>query len=240
VAITAASNALGSTTDLLPIVEAARSVGALVYVDAVHFSAHRLNDVVGLGADFVVASAYKFFGPHTGVMWGRREHLDRLEAYRVIPAPASGPGKWETGTQAFESLVGVTAAVEYLAGLGTGDSRRERLESAFDAIKSHEDGLSDRFLSGISEIPGVTLHGPGAGQERVSTFAITLDSRSPQDTARELANRGIYTWAGHYYAVGVMEQLGLAESGGAVRIGFVHYTSGAEVDRVLSAIDEIS
>lgn len=240
VAVTAASNALGSVTDLVPIVEAARAVGALVYVDAVHFSAHRLNDVTALGADFVVASAYKFFGPHTGILWGRSEHLERLDAYRVVPAPATGPGKWETGTQAFESLVGVTAAVDYLAGLGAGTTRRERLESAFGAIRSHEDALTARFLAGVSEMPGVTVHGPSEGQERVSTFAVTVDGHSPQEVSDQLGRRGIYTWAGHYYAIGVMEQLELADSGGAVRIGFVHYTSDEEVDRVLSALDDIA
>jgi cysteine desulfurase family protein (TIGR01976 family) len=240
VAVTAASNALGSITDLDPIVQAARAVGALVYVDAVHFSAHRLNDVAALGADFVVASAYKFFGPHTGILWGRAEHLERLDAYKVVPAPSSGPGKWETGTQAFESLVGVTAAVDYLAGLGTGGSRRDRLESAFGAIRSHEDALSRRFMAGAAEIPGLTIHGPGDGEARVSTFAVTLDGRSPQEVSDQLGRRGIYTWAGHYYAIGVMEQLGLADTGGAVRIGFVHYTSEDEVDRVISALSDIA
>jgi cysteine desulfurase family protein (TIGR01976 family) len=240
VAVTAASNAIGSVSDLAPIVAAAHSVGALVYVDAVHYSAHRLNDVAALGADFLVASAYKFFGPHTGIMWGRQEHLERLEAYKVIPAPGSGPGKWETGTQAFESLVAVTAAVEYLASLGTGATRRERLEDAFAAIGRHEDRLTARFAGGLAELPGVTLHGPGPEEDRVSTFAVTVEGRTPQETARLLGERGIHTWSGDYYAIRVMEHLGLAETGGAVRIGFVHYTSEAEVDRVLQALDEIS
>jgi len=240
VAVTAASNALGSVTDLAPILAAARRIGALTFVDAVHFSAHRLSDVALLQPDFLVASAYKFFGPHTGILYGRRQHLESLAPYKVLPAPDSAPDRWETGTQSFESLVAVTAAVEHLAALGEGAGRRSRLESAFAAIRTHEEGLSTRFLSGIAEMPSVRLYGPSeVGELRVSTFAVDVVGMSPQTVAAELARRGIYVWDGHYYAIGVMAQLGLRESGGLVRVGFVHYSTTSEVDRVLEALETL-
>ena len=240
VAVTAASNALGSITDLEPIVKAATDAGALSYIDAVHFSAHRISDVGALQPDFLVASAYKFFGPHTGVLYGRSEHLERLSPYKVRPAPDTAPDRWETGTQSFESLVGVTAAVDYLASLGHGDSRRDRLESAFAAIRAHEDDLSTRFLSGVAEMPGVRLYGPpDAGDQRVSTFAVDVAGMTARQTAAEMGRRGIFVWYGHYYAVEAMRQLGLLDRGGLVRIGFVHYTTAAEVDRVLGVLEEL-
>lgn len=240
VAVTAASNALGSVTDLGPIVDAAHAAGAVVFVDAVHFSAHRLSNVHRLGADFLVASAYKFFGPHTGILYGTSDALQRFDPYKLVPAPDRAPDRWETGTQSFESLAGVAAAVDHLAGLGEGSTRRGRLESAFGAIRSHEDSLSERFMAGLAEISGVTLLGPGVdGPDRVPTFALTVDRMEAGEVSRRLADRGIYTWSGHYYATAVMEQLGLGDRGGAVRIGFVHYTSVPEVDRVLEALSDI-
>jgi cysteine desulfurase family protein (TIGR01976 family) len=241
VAVTAASNALGSVTDLAPIITAAHANGALVYVDAVHFSAHRLSDVKALEPDFLVASAYKFFGPHTGVLYGRREHLERLVPYKVRPAPETAPDRWETGTQAFESLVQVTAAIDYLANIGSGATRRSRLVDAFAQIRHHEDSLTTRFLSGLAEMPTVTLYGPAAaGDNRVSTFAIDVAGLHPRQVATSLGRQGIYVWDGDYYAVGVMQQLGVSDTGGLVRIGFVHYTSPEEVDRLLSALQELA
>ena len=243
VAVTAASNALGTVTPLTDIVEMAHRVGALVFVDAVHYSAHRISDVRALGADFLAASAYKFFGPHTGLLWGKGEHLDRLTPYKVVPAPGSGPGKWETGTQAFESLAGVGGAVDYLAALGNGATRRERLESAFEAIRAHEDSLAERFLAGIAEMPGVTVYGVADGarlDERAPTFAVDVAGVTAREAAAEMGRRGIFVWDGHYYAVAVMQRLDLAARGGLVRIGFVHYNTPEEVDRVLAALDDIS
>lgn len=241
VAMTAASNALGTVTDLAPVVAAAHAAGAVVFVDAVHYSAHRLSDVHALGTDFLVASAYKFFGPHTGMLYGTSDALDRFEPYKLVPAPDRSPDRWETGTQSFEALAGVTAAVDHLAGLGEGETRRERLQSAFTAIRGHEDSLSERFMAGLAEIPGVHLHGPGAGgPDRVATFAITVDGVDADEVSRRLGRRGIYTWSGHYYATTVMDRLGLSDRGGAVRIGFVHYTAVDEVDRVLEALSDIS
>jgi cysteine desulfurase family protein (TIGR01976 family) len=240
VAVTAASNALGSVTPLPAIVDLARRHGALVFVDAVHYSAHRLSDVSSLGADFLVASAYKFCGPHIGIMWGRSEHLEGIPAYKVVPAPSIGPGKWETGTQSFESLAGVTATVDYLASLGEGVTRRERLEGAFAAIRRHEEALAGRFLTGVAEMPDVTVYGvsdPGRLDDRVSTFAVEVAGVPPRRVAEELGRQGIFVWDGNYYAVGVMERLGMGDRGGLVRIGFVHYNTFEEVDRVLSALD---
>jgi cysteine desulfurase family protein (TIGR01976 family) len=241
VAVTAASNALGSVTDLEPIITAAHDNQALVYVDAVHFSAHRLSDVKRLGPDFLIASAYKFFGPHTGILFGKHEHLENLIPYKVRPAPQTAPDRWETGTQAFESLVQVTAAIDYLASLGSGATRRSRLEDAFARIRLHEDALATRFLSGLAEMPAITLYGPNSiGDHRVSTFAIDVQGIHSRDVAAALGEQGIYVWDGDYYAIGVMEQLGLSETGGLVRVGFVHYTSPEEVDRLLSALEALA
>lgn len=241
VAVTAASNALGSVTDLEPIIEAARGAGALTYVDAVHFSAHRLSRVGTLQPDFLVASAYKFFGPHTGLLYGKKEHLERLVPYKLEAAPDGAPDRWETGTQSYESLVAVTAAIDYLASLGEGMDRRERLESAFDAIRAHEDSLGTRFLSGLAEMPSIRLYGsPDVGEQRVSTFAVEVAGVTPRAVAAAMASRGIYIWHGHYYALGVMRQLGLLDKGGLARIGFVHYSTADEVDRVLEVLDEVS
>jgi len=239
VAVTAASNALGTVPPVRRVADLAHAAGALVYVDAVHHAPHRFIDVGALGADFLACSAYKFFGPHTGVLWGRGELLGTTEAYKVAPAPDAGPDKWETGTQSFESLAGVAAAVDYLAGLGDGNTRRERLQSAYATIRAHEEALAARFLEGIREIPGLRLYGladPGRLGERTPTFALSVEGLPPAEAARRLGEQGIYTWHGDYYAVGVMEHLGVAAGGGLLRIGFVHYNTTEEVDRVLGAL----
>ncbi len=241
VAVTCASNAVGTIVDVRRVVEIAHGAGALVYADAVHYAPHALVDVSATGVDFLAASSYKFFGPHTGLLYGRVDQLDRLDAYKVRPAPSSGPGKWETGTQSFESLAGVAAAVDYLAGLGAGGSRRERLAAAFGAVGEHERALSARFLAGLAEIPGVRLHGHAvAGAARTPTFAVAVEGVRPADVERRLGEQGIFVWSGHYYAVAVMERLGVLDEGGLVRIGFVHYNTVAEVDRVLDALTRLS
>jgi cysteine desulfurase family protein (TIGR01976 family) len=239
VAVTAASNALGTVPPVRRVADLAHAAGALVYVDAVHYAPHRLLDVAALGADFLVCSAYKFYGPHTGVLWGREVLLGQAEAYKVLPAPDAGPDKWETGTQSFESLAGVAAAVEYLASLGEGANRRERLRSGLAAARLHEEGLAARFLGGIAGMPWLRLYGlsdPGRLAERTPTFALSVEGMHPEEAARRLGEQGIYTWSGDYYAVGVMEHLGVAERGGLLRIGFVHYNTIEEVDRVLVAL----
>jgi len=239
-AITAASNAVGTITDLKTAVQMAHDAGALVYVDSVHYAPHGLLDVQALDCDFLACSVYKFFGPHTGVLFGKYNHMERLSAYKVRPAPANPPGKWETGTQSFESLAGVTAAVNYLAQIsGSEGSRRERLVSAMARIKQYEMGLSERFLKGTVEVPGLRVYGLTDIErlaQRTPTFAVSLKGYTPEEVATRLGEQGIFVWHGHYYAIAVMERLGLLDKGGLVRIGFVHYNTVEEVDRVLSAL----
>jgi len=243
VAVTMASNALGSMPPLRRIIAAAHEAGALVAVDAVHGTPHRTVDVRGLDCDVLTASAYKFFGPHTGVQFIRSDLLDAAEAYRVAPAPAAGPGKWESGTQSFESLAGLTAAVDYLAGLGTGEGRRPRLLDAMGRIAAHEADLAGRFLRGAAGIGGLRVYGvrdPELLEWRTPTFAVSVAGRHPDEVAAILAARGIFTWSGHYYAVEAMRHLGVLDEGGLVRIGFVHYTTRNEVDRVLDDLAAIA
>jgi cysteine desulfurase family protein (TIGR01976 family) len=240
VAMTHASNAVGTVTDPRPAIEAAHAVGALTYVDAVHYSPHGLLDVAALGTDFLAASAYKFFGPHTGCLYGRREVLESVEAYKIRPAPDVPPEKWETGTQSFESLAGVAAAVDYLASLGTGATRRDQLRSAMEAIGEYERSLSERFLNGIADISGVALYGRSVPDGRTPTFAVSVDGTHPDGVAETLGDQGIFVWSGDYYAVEVMRRLGVADQGGLVRIGFAHYNTAEEVDRVVAALGELT
>lgn len=239
VAVTAASNALGTLVDVAAAADAAHEVDALVFVDAVQYAPHGAIDVQAWDADFLVASAYKFFGPHTGILFGRRELLAELPAYKVRPAPDTGPGRWETGTQSFESLAGVTAAVDYLASHGHGPNRRSQLVGGFGAIGAHEQSLTERFLAGVAELPGVRLHGV-EGDGRTPTFAIDVAGRSARESAVELGRRGIFVSHGHYYAVEVMRSLGVLESGGLIRLGFVHYNTADEVDRVLEELGRLT
>lgn len=240
VAVCLASNALGSLVDVATITAAARSVGALVYVDAVHAGPHQLIDVGALDCDFLVASAYKFFGPHTGILYGKTEHLSALRAYKVRPAPSDPPEKWETGTQSFESLAGVTAAVDHIASLGKGDGR-DAVVSAFSAIGEYERSLGTRFLEGLADMPHVTLHGvPEMDDRRVTTFAVAVEGVHADRVAATMAERGIYVWSGHYYAVGVMDRLGVLDDGGLVRIGFCHYNTAEEVDRALEMLADLA
>lgn len=234
VAITHASNAFGTIPDVAAIARAAHSVGALVYVDAVHYAAHGPIDVRAMGADFLVASAYKFHGPHTGMLCGQRDFLEELEAYKVRPAPDHGAGKWETGTQSFESLAGVTAAVDYLAGLGAGATRRQRILDGHRRVHEYLSPLVDYFLANRGD--HVTLYGIDGGAGRTPTFAVNVDGMDARTVAARLAEDGLLVWDGHYYAVEPMRQVGLLESGGAVRIGFVHTTTAEEVDRLVDSL----
>lgn len=245
VAVTHASNALGTVVDVPRVVEAAHAVGARVFVDAVHYAPHRLVDVETNHCDFLVASAYKFFGPHTGFLYGRHDLLADLEAYKVRPAPTKPPGKWETGTQSFESLAGVTAAVDYLASLGSPStramSRRAAIRSSMEAIAGHERGLTEAFLSAVQGIDGVTVYGPTVpGANRTPTFAVDVAGLTAGEVERALGEQGIFVWSGHYYAVEVMRRLGVLEAGGLVRIGFVHYNTSEELARVVEALDDLA
>lgn len=234
VAVTGASNTFGTIVDIARVASAAHQVGALCFVDAVHMAPHLRIDAGTLGIDAVVCSAYKFFGPHVGSMWVRGELLAELEPYKVRPAPSDGPAKFETGTPSFALLAGYTAAVDYLASLGTGPDRGSRLYSAFAQIRGWEETLGRRFLDGIDR--RVALYGKASMEGRVSTFAVRVPGERPQDTAARLAKAGIYAWAGHNYAIEPVMRAGLMQGGGVVRIGFLHPNTEAEVDRVLEVL----
>ena len=239
VAFTHASNAVGTITPVAEIVRMAHGAGALTYVDAVHHTPHGLIDVAESGTDFLVASAYKWFGPHTGCLFGRNELLSELAPYKLRPAPVDAPDKWETGTQSFESLAGVAAAVDYIASMGEGVDRRERIISAYGNINEYETALTNRFLAGVEALPNITLFGRPSAEGRTATFAVDVAGVSPAAVANSLGDAGCFVWSGDYYAYEVMHRLGKAPEG-LVRIGFVHYNTEEEVDRVLKDLAEMS
>lgn len=245
VALGYASNAVGSIVDLAPMIASAQAVGALTYVDAVHFAPHGVIDVQALGCDFLACSAYKFSGPHLGILYGRRALLASLTAYKVRPSSAQPPGKWETGTQNTEAIAGLGACLAYLGGLGGVSvdpvTSRAALSRGLQRIVAHEQELSRRFLSGVAMIPGVRVHGiadPQRCHQRTPTFGLTFANGTPRQACERLAEQGIFVWDGHFYAQSLIEHLGLADSGGLLRIGFAHYTTPAEVDQVLAALRE--
>ena len=244
VAFTLASNALGTVTPAEEIVRKAHAAGVLAVGDAVHIAQHRALDVRPLDVDLLMCSPYKFFGPHMGVLFGKRKLLGELRPYKVRPSRNTVPERWETGTLPHESLAGLIAAVDYLGSLASsaGD-RRARVLAGVEAIRAYETELSLRFLSGVRGMDGVRLFGigdPARVAERTPTFAIRVGDDPPVETAKRFAERGIFVWDGDYYALELMERLGLQSSGGAVRIGFCHYNTAEEVDRVLDAFGEIS
>lgn len=234
VAVTGASNTFGTMVDVGRVAAAARNVGALCFVDAVHLAPHMRMDAGTFGVDAMVCSSYKFFGPHVGALWARRELLAELEPYKVRPAPSDGPGKFETGTQSFAMLAGFEAAVNYLASLGSGSDRSSALDSAFTQIRAWEEILGQRFLDGMGD--KAALYGRASMDGRVSTFAVRVPSESPQATARRLAAAGVFVWSGHNYALEPVGRAGLLDDGGVVRVGFVHPNTEAEVDQVLEAL----
>jgi len=246
VAVGWASNAVGTITRVADIVFRAHKVGALAYIDAVHFAPHAAMDVHTIDADFVVCSAYKFFGPHAGVLYGKRDLLDSLPAYKVRPAN----DRFETGTPNFEGLAGVVAAVEYLEWVGRtqgvaeeGTGRRLTLHTAMTAIRTYEMELYGRLVDGLESIRGVRIHGitdRGQFDRRTPTAAVTIEGIAPRAAAEALGRDGIATWDGDFYATGLIERLGLAESGGVLRIGLVHYNTAEEVDRLLESLERIA
>lgn len=257
VAVGVASNGLGTINPVATITREAKAAGAWVFLDAVHYAPHGPIDVQELGCDFLACSAYKFFGPHVGVLWGRRELLEAMPAYKIRPAPDTLPGKWMTGTQNHEGLAGVAAAIEYLATCatppaqgkagpasiaGASGSRRDVLRTAMTAIQQYERTLSRRLLTGLAERPRFAVWGVrdvNQLERRVPTVAITDAKLSPRQLAEFLAARQIYTWNGNMYALEVSEHLGLEAGGGFVRLGMVHYNTPGEIDRVLAALDEL-
>lgn len=241
-AIGAASNALGTVNDVRRAAEMARSAGALTFVDAVHFAPHRRVDVAEMGCDFLACSAYKFFGPHAGVLWGRRELLERFEPYKVPPASNAVPERWETGTQNHEAMAGTAAAVDWIASIA-GDGapdRREALRRAFAAMEAHESALFRTLEDGLRAIPGVHLHGVARGRPRTPTAGFTVDGTPPDEVARRLGREGVFVWNGDFYATTVCDTLGLSDCGGLVRAGVAPYTTGDDVRRLLAGIAEIA
>jgi cysteine desulfurase family protein (TIGR01976 family) len=248
VAVGYASNSVGTINDVMEIIRLAHSVGALAFIDAVHYAPHGPIDVHALDCDFLACSPYKFFGPHTGALYGKRKHLMRLRPYKVRPAPEEIPARWETGTQNHEGLAGVRAAVDYIAELGrravpvAGD-RRTAILAAYDAIRAYERGLVEKLVAELLEIPGLTFYGirePKRFDGRTPTVAVRLVNHTPKEIATYLGERGIFTWDGNYYALSLTERLGVESSGGMLRIGLIHYNTAEEVDRLLAALHELA
>ncbi len=247
-----ASNALGTINPVAKLVRMAHEAGAWAYIDAVQYAPHGPIDVQALDCDFLAASSYKFFGPHSGVLYGKYEHLEGLTAYKVRPAPKDPPGKFETGTQNHEGIAGILGALEYLEWVGKTfggiyaekyadryQGRRLHLKQAMAAIRAYEYELSRALLENLEEIPGLTLYGlrdVRRLEERVPTFSFTLQNQHPRQAAERLGEAGIYVWDGNYYALAVTERLGLEESGGMVRVGAVHYNTLEEVSRLRQAL----
>src|SRR5256714_3174546 len=242
VAVGYASNAVGTINDVKTIVRLAHEAGAMAYIDAVHYAPHGPIDVRELDCDFLACSTYKFFGPHMGVLYGKRDHLARLQPYKLRANTNAVPQRWEWGTLNHECISGIMACVEYLAELGRVNasvSRRDALVGAYGAIQAHERKLMERMLAGLRKIPGLRLYGisdPARLESRCPTFAVRIDGHTPLELATTLGEQGIFTWDGNYYALNLTERLGVEQSGGFLRIGFVHYNTEQEVDRVLEGL----
>ena len=238
VAIGAASNALGTINDLGRAIRMARAAGALVFVDAVHYAPHALIDVPALDCDFLSMSAYKFYGPHVGVLFGKLDLLESINFPKLIPAPDSAPENVETGTQNQEGMVGAGAAVDFLASLAGGVSRRSRLAAAYEGLHERSAELTGRLWNGLVSINGVRLYGPSPGLPRTPTVSFTVDGVASTEVARRLATRGLFLSHGDFYAATVVERLGLGEEG-LVRAGSACYTTADEIERLIDGVKEI-
>ena len=238
-AIGAASNALGTINDVARACTLARTVGALSFVDAVHYAPHALVDVQLIGCDFLACSAYKFYGPHIGILYGRRERLEAVDAPKLAPAPDSAPERLETGTLNHEGIVGAAAAVEFLASLASGVSRRERLAHAFAELHHRGQELLERLWSGLGAIPGVRRYGPPPARPRTPTIGFTVGGRTTDEVATALAGEGVFVSNGDFYATTAVERLGLAAHG-LVRAGCACYTTSEEVDRLVAGVRRLA
>jgi len=251
VAVGYASNAVGTINPVKEIVRLAHAAGALAYVDAVHYGPHGLIDVAALDCDFLACSTYKFFGPHMGVLYGKRDHLQRLRPYKVRPLTDAIPNRWEWGTLNHECIAGITACVDYIADLGRranseAADRRAAIEAAFEAIHNYERGLMNGLIAGLKEIPSLKIYGitdPARYADRCPTLAVRVINQTKDQTplalATKLGERGFFTWDGNYYALNLTEHLDVEKTGGFLRIGLVHYNTMEEVDRLLEALREI-
>jgi cysteine desulfurase family protein (TIGR01976 family) len=248
VAVGYASNAVGTINPVAEITKIAHAAGALMFIDAVHYAPHGSVDVKALDCDFLVCSPYKFFGPHMGVLYGKREHLERLRPYKVRPAYDHIPDRWETGTQLHELIVGINAAVDYLADLGRhcdslAATRREALLAAYRSTVPYERTLLTKLIAGLLEIPKLKFYGicdPARFTERCSTVSVRIGDHNPTEIATFLGERGIFAWDGNFYALNLTERLGVESSGGLLRIGLVHYNTMDEVERLLAALNEFA
>jgi cysteine desulfurase family protein (TIGR01976 family) len=255
VAVGYASNAVGTVNDVAKVAEWAHSVGAVAYVDAVHYAPHRPIDVQAIGCDALVCSAYKFFGPHAGILWGKHELLERLHPDKVRPAHDEVPDRYETGTANFEGMAGVRAAVDYLASIGERfgaefagqfsqlSGRRRNVKAGLAAIHAYEDPMKATLIERLEAIPGVRLYGitdPARYAWRVPTVSFTLEGHPPAEVAERLGDEGVFVWDGNFYALAPMERLGLEETGGMVRVGLVHYNTLEEVDRLAKVVSQIA
>jgi cysteine desulfurase family protein (TIGR01976 family) len=246
VAVGYASNAVGTVNDVRQIVRVAHAAGALAFIDAVHYAPHGFVDVRDLDCDFLACSPYKFFGPHQGVLYGKREHLDRLQAYKLRPATNASPDRWELGTLSHECLAGVIAAVDYIAELGRRaggqGSRRDLLRAAYRAIGRHERDLAKALVTGLLQIPRLRLYGiadEARFGQRVPTMAVRIEGHTPLELAKKLGEHGIFTWDGNYYAIAVTERMGVESSGGFLRIGAVHYNTIEEIARTIEELSAL-
>ena len=248
VAVGYASNAVGTINDVKEIVRLAHHKGALAYIDAVHYAPHGPIDGPGLDCDFLVCSSYKFFGPHMGILYAKREHLQRLQPYKVRANTNAIPNCWEWGTLNHECIAGITACVDYLADLGrqvdpSTSTRRTALLAAYSAIQQHEHGLAEILISGLLTISGLKLYGirdSGKLDRRCPTAAVRIAGHTPLELATKLGERGFFTWDGNYYALNLSERLDVEKDGGFLRIGLAHYNTAEEVQRFLSALREIA
>jgi len=248
VAVGYASNIVGTINPVAEITKLAHAAGALMFVDAVHYAPHGLIDVKALDCDFLACSPYKFFGPHMGTLYGKRDHLEKFKPYKVRPATNTPPESWETGTQVQELIAGIGAAVDYIAELGRHSdagvkSRRAALQAAYRATHQYESGLLTQLISGLPAIPGMRIFGITDRQrfdERCSTLSFRLGDHHPTKIAAFLGERGIFTWDGNFYALNLSERLGVEQHGGVLRVGLVHYNTAEEVDRLLAALGEFS
>ena len=242
-----ASNAVGTINPVKQIVRLAHDRGAMAYIDAVHYAPHGPIDVRTLDCDFLVCSTYKFFGPHMGVLYGKREHLKRLQPYKVRANTEAIPNRWEWGTLNHECMAGITACVDYLADLGrrvdpSASTRRAALLAAYDAIQKHERNLAEKLIRGLAAIPRLKIYGitdPRRFDQRCPTIAVRIAGHTPLELATALGERGFFTWDGNYYALNLTERLDVEKDGGFLRIGLVHYNTSEEVDRLINALREI-
>ncbi len=247
VAVGYASNAVGTINPVKEIVQLAHDHGALAYIDAVHYAPHGPIDVRALDCDFLVCSTYNFFGPHMGVFYGKREHLKRLQPYKVRANTEAVPNRWEWGTLNHECIAGITGCVDYLADLGrrvdpSASTRRAALLAAYDAIQKHERNLAKKLIRGLAALPGLTIFGITdlrRFDQRCPTIAVRIAGYTPLELATALGERGFFTWDGNYYALNLTERLDLEKDGGFLRIGLVHYNTSEEVDRLINALREI-